>query len=86
MPAKETTETQIARLLANSPLQVRLDLLRTATHESRHAEPAHLAAFYKTFNDMKENRYDGMIVTGAPVETLPFEAVDYWEELAEILD
>ncbi len=86
MPAKETTETQIARLLANSPLQVRLDLLKTATHESRHVEPAHLAAFYKTFPEVKENRYDGMIVTGAPVETLAFEDVDYWQELSEILD
>lgn len=86
MPAKETTETQIARLLANSPLQVHLDLLKTATHASRHTEPEHLAAFYKTFADVKANRYDGMIVTGAPVETLPFEAVDYWEELSAILD
>lgn len=86
MPTKETTETQIARLLANSPLQVHLDLLKTATHASRHTEPAHLAAFYRAFSEVKDNRYDGMIVTGAPVETLPFETVDYWEELSEILD
>ena len=86
MPDKITTETQIARLLANSPLQVTIDLLQTASHEARHAEPAHLAAFYKTFDEVRANRYDGMIVSGAPVETLPFEKVDYWKELQTIFD
>jgi len=86
MPTKITTETQIARLLANSPLQVQLTLLQTATHEATHVSAAHLDAFYKTFDEIREERFDGMIITGAPVETIPFEQVDYWPELCRILD
>ena len=86
MPTKITTETQIARLLANSPLQVHLTLLKTATHNASHVSEMHMESFYKTFDEVKEERFDGMIITGAPVETVPFEQVDYWKELCTILD
>ena len=86
MPTKITTETQIARLLANTPLQVHMTLLQTASHSATHVSAAHLEAFYKTFDEVKNNRYDGMIITGAPVETMDFEQVDYWNELCEIMD
>ena len=86
MPTKIATETQIARLLANTPLQVHMTLLQTASHAATHVSAAHLDAFYKTFDEVKNNRYDGMIITGAPVETMPFEEVEYWKELTEIMD
>ena len=86
MPTKITTETQIARLLANTPLQVHMTLLQTASHAATHVSAAHLESFYKNFNEVKNNRYDGMIITGAPVETMDFEQVDYWPELCEIMD
>lgn len=86
MPTKVTTETQIARLLANSPLQVQLTLLKTATHTATHVGQEHMDAFYKTFAEIKEERFDGMIITGAPVETVAFEDVDYWKELCTILE
>ena len=86
MPTKIATETQIARLLANTPIQVHMTLLQTASHAATHVSAAHLDAFYKTFDEVKNNRYDGMIITGAPVETMDFEQVDYWPELCEIMD
>ena len=86
MPTKIETETQFLRLLSNSPLQVEVDLLQTASHEAKNVSTRHLLDFYKTFDDVRENRYDGMIITGAPVEKLAFEEVDYWEELCEIMD
>ena len=84
MPTKIVTETQILRLLSNSPIQVDVELLGMATHVSKNTPAEHLLNFYHTFEEVKENRYDGMIVTGAPVEQIPFEEVDYWEELCEI--
>lgn len=86
MPTKIDTETQLARVLANSPLQVELTLLQMDTHESKHVSGAHLEAFYKTFDEIRDRRFDGMIITGAPVETLAFEQVDYWQELCAIMD
>lgn len=86
MPTKIETETQILRLLSNSPLQVDVDLLQVKTHKSKNTSQEHMLKFYNIFDDIKDNRYDGMIVTGAPVEQMPFEEVDYWEELCEILD
>ena len=86
MPTKITTETQLARLLANSPLQVQFTLLQTASHPATHVSPEHLDAFYKTFEEVRQERFDGMIITGAPVETIPFEDVDYWPELCEIME
>ncbi len=86
MPDKATTETQIARLLANSPLQVELTLVRMGTHEAKNVNEEYLEHFYKTFDEIKEERFDGMILTGAPVETLAFEEVDYWDELCQILE
>ncbi|MDR0530573.1 MAG: homoserine O-succinyltransferase [Oscillospiraceae bacterium] len=84
MPTKIETETQLLRLLSNSPLQVDVELLQMATHTSKNTTPEHLLEFYKTFGEIQNNRYDGMIITGAPVEQLPFEQVDYWPELCEI--
>lgn len=86
MPTKITTETQILRLLSNSPLQVEIELMQTATHVSKHTSKEHLTKFYKTFDDIKNEKFDGMIVTGAPVEQLEFEQVDYWEELCRIFE
>ena len=86
MPTKIATETQIARMLANSPLQVELTLLHMDSHESTHVPGAHLEAFYKTFDEIKNERFDGMIVTGAPVEMLAYEEVDYWPELCAIFE
>ena len=86
MPQKIVTETQIARLIGNTPLQVELELLQTATHKATHTSGDHMLAFYKTFDQIKDKRYDGMIITGAPVEQLPFEEVDYWQELCEIME
>lgn len=86
MPQKVVTETQIARLIGNTPLQVDLELLQTATHKATHTDEAHMLAFYKTFDEISEKRYDGMIITGAPVEQMPFEEVNYWEELCRIME
>ncbi len=86
MPKKIVTETQLARLLGNSPLQVELDLIHTRTHESRNTPADHLLTFYKTFEEVRHQNYDGMIITGAPVEQLPFELVEYWDELCEIME
>lgn len=86
MPTKIETETQLLRLLSNSPLQVEVELLQTASHETKNTPMRHLLDFYKTFDDIKDNRYDGMIITGAPVEKLPFEEVDYWPELCHIME
>ncbi len=86
MPTKIATETHVLRLLGNSPLQVEVTLLHMGSHCSRNTPPEHLEAFYTTFDAVRDQRFDGLIITGAPVETLPFEAVDYWPELVELLD
>lgn len=85
MPTKIETETQLLRLLGNSPLQVQIELLQMKSHQSKNTSAAHLIDFYKTFDEVCNDRYDGMIITGAPVEQLPFEEVDYWEELCQIM-
>ena len=86
MPKKIETETQFARLLGNSPLQVEMELIHTKSHQSKNVAEEHLLAFYKTFDDIREEKFDGMIITGAPVEHLPFEEVEYWQELTEIME
>ncbi len=86
MPKKIETETQIARLIGNTPLQVELELLQTATHKSKHTSAEHMLAFYKTFDEVRGNKYDGLIITGAPVEHMEFEEVEYWNELCEIME
>ena len=86
MPEKIKTETQLLRLLSNSPLQVEVDLIQMTSHVSKNTPTEHLSAFYKTFYDIKDYKYDGMIITGAPVESLPYEEVDYWPELTEIME
>ena len=86
MPKKIETETQLSRLLGNSPLQVDLELIHTKSHKSKNTSAEHLLAFYKTFDDIKDQTFDGMIITGAPVELMEFEEVSYWEELCEIME
>lgn len=86
MPTKIVTETQLLRLLGNSPLQVEIQLLHMESHTSRNTPQEHLLEHYRTFAEVKDQRFDGLVVTGAPVEELPFEAVDYWDELVELLD
>lgn len=86
MPEKEKTELQLLRLLGNSPLQVNITFMNTATHVSKNVSSSHLNTFYSTFEDIKDRRFDGMIVTGAPIEHLEFEDVNYWNELVEIMD
>ena len=86
MPKKIETETQLARLLGNSPLQVEMEFIHTKSHVSKNTSPEHLFTFYKTFEDVRENHYDGLIITGAPVEQMPFEEVEYWEELCGIME
>ena len=86
MPTKIETETQLARLLGNTPLQVEMELMHTVSHESKNTSAEHLFSFYKTFDDVKDERFDGMIITGAPVEHLEFEQVEYWEELCKIFE
>lgn len=86
MPKKIETETQFSRLLGNTPLQVELELIHTKSHKSKNVAEEHLLAFYKTFDEVKENYYDGFIITGAPVEQMEFEEVTYWEELVEIME
>lgn len=85
MPTKITTETQLIRLLSNTPLQIDLTLLRTSTHKAANTSTEHLEAFYRTFDDVRNSRFDGLIITGAPVENLDFSDVDYWDELREIM-
>lgn len=86
MPEKIETETQLIRLLSNTPLQIKLTLLKTDSYKSKNVSEAHLDSFYKTFDEIKSSNYDGLIITGAPVEHLEFEAVDYWDELVRIMD
>jgi homoserine O-succinyltransferase len=86
MPTKISTETQLLRLLGNSPLQVEIELLHMDSHESRNTPPEHLLEHYSTFSAIRHQYFDGLIITGAPVETLPFEQVDYWDELKEVMD
>lgn len=86
MPTKIDTETQLSRLLGNTPLQIELELIHTKTYESQNTPKEHLLSFYKTFDTVKDNTYDGLIITGAPVEKMKFEDVDYWDELAEIME
>lgn len=86
MPSKETTETQLLRLIGNTPLQVEVVLIRPITHTSKNTSSEHLETFYKTFEDIKDEYYDGLVITGAPVEHLAFEDVNYWEELKDIMD
>jgi len=86
MPKKIETETQLTRLLGNTPLQIELQLLRTATHASANTSEEHLVSFYKVFDDVRDEMFDGLIITGAPVEKMPFEEVDYWPELCEIME
>ena len=86
MPKKIETETQLSRLLGNSPLQVDLELIHTKSHKSKNTSAEHLFTFYKTFDDIKDKTFDGMIITGAPVEQMPFEEVEYWSELCEIME
>ena len=85
MPTKVATETQFSRLLGNTPLQVRLELMHTTTHVSKNTSQDHLLNFYKSFDELKHRKFDGMIITGAPVENMEFEDVDYWQELCQIM-
>ena len=86
MPTKVQTETQFSRLLGNTPLQVELELVQTSSHKATHVSEDHMLSFYKSFDEIRNNRYDGMIVTGAPVEMMEFEDVEYWDELKEIFE
>ena len=85
MPTKIITETQLSRLLGNTHLQVHLELMHMKSHTSKNTAQEHLLNFYKTFEELKHRKFDGMVITGAPVENLPFEEVDYWQELCEIM-
>ena len=86
MPTKIATETQLARLLGNTPLQVELELVNTSSHKSKNTSEEHMLAFYKTFDEIKHRKFDGLIITGAPVEQMEFEEVEYWDELCEIME
>lgn len=86
MPTKITTETQLARLLGNTPLQVEMELLMTSTHKAKNTSKEHMISFYKTFDEVKDRNFDGLVITGAPVEHMPFEQVEYWDELCEIME
>src|SRR5512143_4112635 len=86
MPTKIATETQLLRLLGNTPIQVEVTLIRTNSHQSKNTPEDHLLAFYQTFDQIRLRRFDALIITGAPVEHLSFEEVDYWEELTTIMD
>ena len=86
MPTKIATETQLARLLSNTPLQVELELISSEVHVPKNTPQEHMIAFYKHFSDIKDQNFDGLIITGAPVEQMPFEQVEYWEELCEIME
>jgi len=86
MPTKIVTETQLSRLLGNTPLQVHLEQMHTTSHTSKNVSQEHLLTFYKSFEELKDRKFDGMVITGAPVENMPFEDVDYWEELCKIME
>ena len=86
MPTKVVTETQLTRLLGNTPLQVNLELMHMSSHKSKNVSQEHLLSFYKTFEELKDRKFDGMVITGAPVEQMEFEKVDYWPELCEIME
>ena len=86
MPTKIVTETQLSRVLGNTPLQVHLELMMMSTHKSKNTSQEHLLTFYKTFDELKERKFDGMVITGAPVELMDFEQVDYWQELTQIME
>ena len=86
MPTKIATETQLARLLGNTPLQVELAFMRTKSHESKNTSKEHLSKFYTTFDEIRDRNYDGLIITGAPVEHMEFEEVEYWNELCQIME
>ncbi len=86
MPTKITTETQLSRLLGNTPLQVNLELMHTTTHQSKNTSQEHMLSFYKSFEELKDRKFDGMVITGAPVEKMAFEDVDYWPELCQIME
>ena len=86
MPTKIVTETQLSRVLGNTPLQVHLELMMVSSHQSKNTPQEHLLTFYKTFDELKDRKFDGMVITGAPVELLEFEEVNYWEELCEIME
>ena len=85
MPTKIVTETQLLRKLSNTPLQIQVELLQTSSYRSRNTDSEHLASFYTTFDQVKDRKFDGMIITGAPVENLDFDQVEYWEELCQIM-
>ena len=86
MPTKIATETQLSRLLGNTPLQVNLELMHMSSHKSKNVSQEHLLNFYKSFDELKHRKFDGMVITGAPVEQMDFEDVDYWQELCEIME
>ncbi len=86
MPTKIVTETQLLRKFSNTPLQIHVELLQMATHEAQNVDRGHLESFYTTFPEIRDNYYDGLVITGAPVENLDFESVDYWPELCEIME
>lgn len=86
MPLKIDTETQLSRMLGNTPLQIEIELLKTSSYESKNTSAEHLITFYKTFDEIRHKKFDGMIITGAPVEQMEFEEVEYWEELCEIME
>ena len=86
MPTKIVTETQLSRMLGNTPLQVHLELMMLSTHKAKNTPEEHLLAFYKTFDELKDRKFDGMVITGAPVENMPFEQVNYWKELTRIME
>lgn len=86
MPTKIVTETQLSRMLGNTPLQVHLELMMLSSHKPKNTPEEHLLAFYKTFDELKDRKFDGMVITGAPVENMPFEQVSYWEELTQIME
>lgn len=86
MPTKIATETQLSRLLGNTPLQVNLELMHTSSHKSKNVSQEHLLSFYKNFDELKDRKFDGMVITGAPVELMDFEEVDYWPELCKIME
>ena len=86
MPTKIVTETQLLRKLSNTPLQIEIEFIHASSHKSKNTDPQHLSTFYTVFEDIKDKCYDGMVITGAPVEKLPFEEVDYWSELCQIME
>ena len=86
MPTKIVTETQLSRVLGNTPLQVHLELMMVSSHRAKNTPEEHLLSFYKTFDELKDRKFDGMVITGAPVETMPFEEVEYWPEVCRIME